>query len=450
MPITIIGFGKTGRALAKYFAREGEDLWVVDDAKSIQKNKDSQSIKHWYLGGELPDFSQASRCFASPGIPPHHPAILKAKQAGLIIEEELDLAYSLCQGKLIAITGTNGKSTTTALLGEMLKADGKSTQVGGNFGTPFLELISDHPMADYYIIEVSSFQLDRIKKLRPHLAILLNISEDHLEWHQNFSEYRAAKAKLFAFQTTQDLAVYNAGDLNVLKMTESIAATKISFSNCQKINGAYVENKAYTDQNILHWAPQGKTLAQWDASLSPLSGIHNLENITAALAAAKALQVKDDSITQALKSFRGLAHRLEKVAEINGISFYDDSKATNVGAVAMSLASFQKNIILILGGVDKGGDYTPLKALIKAKVDATLVIGEAREKIKTALAGSGEIFSLPDMTAAVTKAKEIAKAGTSVLLSPACASFDQYKNYHERGEHFKELVKTLVKAPPEH
>lgn len=483
MPLTIIGLGKTGKALAHYFAQQGEEVWAVDDLSESQLEKADlrEPVSRWFLGGQLPDFRQVTRCFASPGIPPHHPAVRAAEAAGLKVEEELDLAYSLCQGKIIAVTGTNGKSTTTALIGEMLKTAGCSVQVGGNFGTPFLELVNleklnnktstGRPMGLpvdskgghtgpplpssedtieeiekdrelYYVIEVSSFQLFRTQSFHPHVAVLLNITEDHLAWHQSFAEYLQAKAKLFACQRPEDFAVFNLNDLNVLKAVENIPAKKIPFSNSQRVAGAYVQEKK------ICWAPEEKILGEWELTDCSLTGIHNLENLTAAIAAAKILAVPDAAIEQTLSHFTGLPHRLQQVAKIKDVTYYDDSKATNVGAVAMSLASFEKDVILILGGVDKGGDYGPLKALVKAKAKALLLIGEAQEKIAQALANSTEIFCLKNMEEAVAKAHQLAKPGTTVLLSPACSSFDQYKNYHERGEHFQKLVKEIGRGGP--
>ncbi len=439
MTIAILGLGKTGFSLAKYFHQKGEEVWGIDDREDLGEMTSgiAKVTDKIFLKGQTPPLEKVGRFFLSPGVDPRHPLARLANKKGIKIEGELDLAYELCPGEIIAITGTNGKSTTTTLLGKILKAAGINTGVGGNLGTPFLQLVSEEPPRTHYVLELSSFQLEFAEKFRPRIAVLLNLSDDHFDRHPTLSEYLRAKAKIFAYQTSQDLAVYNDDDLHVLEAVEGVAAGRLPFSTTKKVHGCYG-----TEEKI-HWAPKGEILSAFDRKDCNLPGLHNLENICAAIACAKALDISDDAIRKILKSFRGLPHRIERVSEINGVSYFDDSKATNVGAVVMSLASFDNDVILILGGRDKGGDYAPLKPLLRAKAKAVLVLGEAAPKILSALRGASELIPVKDMREAVERAYQIAPPGGTVLLSPACSSFDMFRDYHDRGETFKRFVKEL-------
>jgi UDP-N-acetylmuramoylalanine--D-glutamate ligase len=439
MAIAVLGMGKTGISLAKYFFKSGKEVWGIDDRSTLGSTETHarEVTSRLFLGGTLPPMDQVREFFISPGVDPGHPAARAAVSRGLVLSGELDLAYSLCRGEILAITGTNGKSTTTALLGEMLKNDEKKTAVGGNLGTPFLDLLFDGMPYSHFVIEVSSFQLETVRAFRPKVAALLNLSDDHFDRHPNLAEYLKAKRRIFSFQGPGDFAVYNHDDLHVLEAVEGIASKAVPFSTAKKVAGAH------GNESAVYWSPEGKILSSFDLSKCSLQGLHNLENICAAVACAKLISVKDKAIQGTIDTFQGLPHRIEWVRKINGVDYYDDSKATNVGAVVMSLAGFDESVILIMGGKDKGGDYSPLKPLLKAKVRALILLGEAKEKIMSTLSGATETFEVSDMKQAVERAHELAPPGGTVLLSPACSSFDMYADYKELGEDFKKWVRTL-------
>ncbi len=438
MAIVVFGLGATGLALTRYFHSLGETVWGLDDRDlAATGNKPEDYACHrWFLQGDAPSWHEVSRFFLSPGIDPQHPRVQEARRAAKKIESELDLAFSLARGKIIAITGTNGKSTTTSLVGLMLQKAGLAVGVGGNLGTPFLDLVRENRY-DHYVLELSSFQLEQSDQFHPHVAALLNLSEDHFDRHPTLHDYLKAKRRIFQNQNAQDYAVYNDDDLHTLEAVMDIRAKKIPFSTAKKVHGVYGK------ENEAHWAPEGVSLSHFSLEKCQLKGLHNLENICAALACAKALDLPDAALQEALEEFRALPHRLELVSIIDQVSYFDDSKGTNVGAVVMSLASFEQDVVLILGGKDKGGDYGPLKPLLKAKARALIVMGEAKEKIIAALGGVVETLSVDSMEEAVQQAARLAPPGGTVLLSPACSSFDRYRNYHERGEDFRKWVKQL-------
>ncbi len=443
MSILVLGLGRTGVSLAKYFYSQGEQVWGVDDSSPKQnQNPDWKAYTHQlFLGGELPHLKSIDRFFISPGVDPKHSLVQQALKQGLKIEGELDLAYELMCKKtaatLIAITGTNGKSTTTSLIGEMLKNAGLKTGVGGNLGTPFLDLVLDEQNFEYFVVEVSSFQLESIQRFHPKLALLLNITEDHLDRYESFSDYQLAKGKIFSFQTAEDFAIYNDDDLHVLELLQNIQAKKVPCSTTKKVAGAY------TDEKEFFWAPAGKLLSRFDLAQRRLMGLHNLENIGAAIAVCKTLDIADEPIQQTIDQYAGLPHRIEHVAKIKGRDYYDDSKATNVGALAMSLASFEDPIVLIVGGKDKGGDFKSLAPLMRAKVELLLVLGEAKQRIMHELKDVVPMQVVADMQEAVTFAYQHQGEARAVLLSPACSSFDMFENYAQRGEVFKKYVRDL-------
>lgn len=436
MTIGILGLGKTGQSLAAYFSKLGEKVWGMDDAaRELLTLENPATFSRLFLEGENPDWSSMTRFFISPGVDPKHPLARAAVEKGLLLEGELDLAQSLCDGKILAVTGTNGKSTTTSLLGAMLQAEGLKTGIGGNLGTPFLDLALAQEKFTHFVVEVSSYQLETAHRFHPHIALLLNLSEDHFSRHPSMETYLKAKGRIFQNQTPDDDAVYNSDDLHVLEAIQGIKSNLVPFSTAKRVKGAYATEEA------VYWAPGGGVIGQFPLSGCSLSGLHNLENMTAAVAAAKRAGVSDSAVGETLKTFKGLPHRMEKIAEWNGVGFYDDSKGTNVGAVVMSLASFEDKVLLILGGVDKGGDYFPLRPLLKAKVEAALVLGQAQEKILKSLEGTTRLIPVQDMEEAVAKAVELSRPGSTVLLSPACASFDQYRNYADRGKDFQKWVR---------
>ncbi len=438
MIVAILGMGKTGTSLAKYWQGQGAEVWGIDDNPTLGNSDAARTVSKLFLKGELPDFRQVQRFFISPGIDPKHPAATAAWSHGLKLEGELDLAFSLCKGEIIAVTGTNGKSTTVSLLGEILSTAGENVGVGGNLGIPFLDLVTDPRAFTKFVVEVSSYQLETTEKFRPRIAALLNITDDHLDRYANLQEYAQAKGRIFSFQSPEDYAVYNDDDLHVLEAMESVSIPKkIPFSVSKKVPGAHA-----TANQIL-WTPEAGLPSAFELANCKLMGLHNLENISCAVACAKLAGIDDRSIQKTLESFQGLPHRIEWVAQIEGVNYYDDSKATNVGAVVMSLASFDQDVVLILGGRDKGGDYAPLKPLVRNKAKAIVLMGEAKDLIRKTLEGCCELRTVSSMQEAVAEAKRLAPPGGTVLLSPACSSFDMFKDYHDRGEQFKNAVKAL-------
>lgn len=438
MSIAVLGLGKTGISVARYFAKQGESVWGIDDNAALDPAGLGPHFQELFLGGRIPDFSGVSRFFISPGVDPQHPAAKVAVQKGLALEGELELAFTLARGRrVIAITGTNGKSTTTSLLGAIYQQAGVKVGVGGNLGTPFLDLATDPQDFEAFVVEVSSYQLETIRSFKPKVAALLNVTEDHLDRYAGFKDYLQAKARIFAFQDGDDFSVYNDDDLHCLQAVENSAARRTPFSTAKKLKGAYfLEGRFY-------WAPHGEIEGEFSLEKCKLLGLHNLENMACAIACAKADGIPNAAIQETLDTFQGLPHRIEWVAEVDGVNYYDDSKGTNVGAVVMSLASFDENVVLILGGKDKGGDYAPLKPLVRHKVNGLVLIGEAKEKIAAALGDAAPTVVAASMREAVEAARRLAVAGGTVLLSPACSSFDMFRDYHDRGLQFQTAVKEL-------
>jgi UDP-N-acetylmuramoylalanine--D-glutamate ligase len=370
----------------------------------------------------------------SPGIPAENLLLREAQARSIPILSEIEVAYHFLDAPLVGITGTNGKSTTTTLIGEIFKASGSNVFVGGNLGAPLIGFVSAR--WDWGIAEISSFQLEWVESFRPKIAVLLNLTEDHLDRYADFAAYCRAKERIFASQTNDDVAVLNRDDPLVWEMRERIAARVISFGFSERREGVCAA------AGEIIWR-DGSSEEKFSLRRVKIQGVHNVENMMAAIAVAKAAGIQRDVIQQSLEEFSGLEHRLEFVREINGVRYYNDSKGTNVGAVAKSLAGFSAPVILLAGGVDKGGDYAPLADEIRLKVRRLVLFGAAKSRIAQALGRLTETVSVDTFEAAVRDAAEQARPGDVVLLSPACSSFDMFKNYAERGKAFKKLVQAL-------
>ena len=370
----------------------------------------------------------------SPGVPQENPLLREANARRIPVLSEIEVASRFVSAPILAITGTNGKSTTTTLVGEMMKAAGKKVFVGGNLGVPFIS--AAHGDYDWAVLEISSFQLEWIEQFRPKIGVMLNLSEDHLDRYPAFADYAAAKERLFAFQTGVDTAILNRDDPLVWAMRPRVRSRVVSFGF-----GAAAEGVFATKDEIV-WRDGGaeKRFSLRDVKIQ---GVHNVENMMAAVAAAKCAGLRREPIQRTLNDFPGLEHRLEFVREHGGARYYNDSKGTNVGAVVKSLASFSGPVILLAGGVDKGGDYAPLEPPVREKVRRLVLFGAAKEVIARALHSCAETVIVDDLRAAVRDAAAHAQAGDVVLLSPACSSFDQFRNYAERGKLFKSLVREL-------
>lgn len=421
--VLIVGFGRSGQAAARYCAGQGARVTVTDNGPSSQFAEIMPSFAPLklttYFGGH-PDtcFQDADVIVVSPGVP-DLPQLAEARANGVPVVGELELAVQETTAKIVAITGTNGKSTTTALVGHLLAEAGLRTCVGGNIGTPLLDLLHDAKKADVIVLEVSSYQLETTPSLKPHVAVLLNITPDHLDRYGSMERYVAAKALLLQNQGPTDACIYNIEDAEVVKVVSDAKSRKISFST--------------TNPPVA-----------WCLSDTQLTGAHNFENVIAATLVAEALGVSSEAIRRGLKTFKGLPHRLQLVREWRGVQFYDDSKGTNVGAVVKSLEGFSVPVHLIAGGIGKGGGYAELRPVIRAHVKSLILMGQAAVEMQQELGDLVPTVIVDSMALAVKAAADRAKPGEVVLLSPACASFDMFRDYADRGDQFCNCVKELA------
>jgi len=360
--------------------------------------------------------------------------IQKAIRQGVRVISEIELAYHFIDVPILAVTGTNGKTTTTLLLGEMLKEDGRRVGVGGNVGEPLILFADGGDRWEVLAVEISSFQLEAIEDFRPRISVLLNITEDHLDRYSSYNDYIQAKVRIFANQNSRDLTVLNRDDPLVMQSGEKAKAKKFLFSMRERL-----EEGAFSDGRTISLRFEGKG-EEYSLDKTPLKGIHNVENMMAALTAARIFGCSKRAVQNVLDRFQGLEHRLEFVREIGGVRFYDDSKGTNVGSVVKSLQSFSEPVILIAGGKDKNGDLSPLKELVRKRVKHLVLLGEAKDRMNRELGGLTDTVMARTLEEAVSLARQKAKGGEVVLLSPACSSFDMFKDYKERGRVFKEAV----------
>ena len=437
--LCVIGLGKTGIAVANFLSREGARVTVTDSKPREQLLEPLKQlradVKTRFENSEPP--SDAELVVLSPGVDIHSSFLENANQTGIEIISEIELANRFNTVPIIAITGTNGKSTCTSLIAEIISQSGKTVHAGGNLGTPFISLL-DQGDADYRILELSSFQMEATSGLHPIVSVILNISPDHMDRHKDFKSYVELKEKIFAHQTKNDFLILNQDDPNTRNLGKGCPAERILFSTQTELDkGIFLRG----NRIIARFQNNEREMI----SLESLSkGMRwQVENILPAIAVALLLDVSQEVILQALKNFTVLEHRLEWVRTMNGIDFVNDSKGTNVGSVCKSLNTFDRPIILIAGGKDKETDFSPLKSLMKEKVKHLVLIGETRDKFKGILNGSFGYEESDSLEEAVRLAKAKADDGDVVLLSPACASFDMFKDYEDRGNRFKTIVKNL-------
>jgi UDP-N-acetylmuramoylalanine--D-glutamate ligase len=435
----VLGLARTGIAAARFLAENGAAVIVSDRRSEAELTLETAALAgvpvHYFLGGEDPaSLDGVDLIVPSPGVPQDNPLLNEAARCGIGILSEIELGYRFVGAPLVAITGTNGKSTTTSLIGAMLKAAGAKVFVGGNIGAPLIGFAGQK--WDWGIVEISSFQLEWVEAFRPKIALLLNLTEDHLDRYASFRDYCAAKERIFAAQQADDVAVLNRDDPLVWAMRERIRARVVSFGWSPVGEGVSAAN----DEII--WRNAGRE-ERFALAGAKIHGVHNVENLMAAVAAAKAVGVAAPAIQSAIEGFAGLAHRLEFVREKDGVRYFNDSKGTNVGAVVKSLAGFSTPVILLAGGVDKGGDYAPLAGEIRRTVKKLILFGAAKEKIRAALGDLTETVVVESLEAAVREAAASSGAGDVVLLSPACSSFDMFRDYTERGKRFRALVQEL-------
>ena len=375
----------------------------------------------------------------SPGVPVDAQPLVQARALGETVIGEIELASRFFPGTIVAITGSNGKTTTTTLAGEIATAGGIRTLVGGNIGTPAVSLVAEASLESVVVLEVSSFQLETIQTFRPQIAVVLNITPDHLDRHRTFAAYVDAKARIFENQNPSDFSVLNADDPTCVELAQRTKAQVIWFSRKKEVSrGAYV-----LDGRIMYRDPRNQQEVMLVSEI-PLKGAHNVENVLAGVCIGRLLDCMSDCIREAVRNFKAVEHRIEYVATVRGVEYYNDSKATNVDATLKALESFPANIHLILGGKDKDSDYTQLNHLLKERVRQVYTIGAAAEKIESQVREAVKIVHAETLEKAVKQAAAAAQSGDVVLLAPACASFDQFRNYQHRGQIFKETVRALA------
>ncbi len=441
--VLIVGLARTGAAVARFLANQGArisitDMKGFDELSSFIHELDGIDI-NWQLGyHDKHIFLMADLIVVSPGVPLDIQPLKSARSQGREIISEIELASRFITAPMVAITGTNGKTTTTTLTGEIFKACGFATFVGGNIDPPLIELLIDGQEVERVVVELSSFQLEAVKKFHPRVSVLLNITEDHLDRYETYQEYIDAKMHIFDTQTEDDFAVLNLDDPIVAGVRERVHARIVPMSRLQSL-----------EQGIFH--RDGAIIYRWDGQEEVFStagfmapGVHNLDNIMAALASTLLMGCSAGQALEAVNAFKGLPHRMEFVCTVNGAAWYEDSKGTNVGSVVKSLESFPGSITLIAGGKDKGGDYLPLADLVRERVSHLILLGEAKERINTALGALTDTHLVGSLEEAVQQAHRLTEPGGVVLFSPACSSFDMFANYKERGERFQSLARELA------
>ncbi|MGB8580493.1 MAG: UDP-N-acetylmuramoyl-L-alanine--D-glutamate ligase [Candidatus Sulfotelmatobacter sp.] len=445
--VLVVGLGKSGVASALFLKAHGARV-TVSDTKSGDdlRNEIPALLDHGITvetgGHGERTFRGQDLIVVSPGVPVDAPPLVQARSLGEIVIGEIELAAQFLPGTIVAVTGSNGKTTTTTLTGEILAAGGLPTLVGGNIGTPAISLAERAKPETVIVLEVSSFQLETIQTFRPKVAVVLNVTPDHLDRHRTLEVYVNAKARIFENQGSEDFAVLNADDPTCVAMAGRTQAQVFWFSRQKEVKqGAWVREGAIVFRDGLgpEEAVQREIML---ASEIPLKGAHNLENVLAAVCAGMLMGCAPEKIRQAVRDFKAVEHRLEFVATIRGVDYYNDSKATNVDATIKALESFPANIHLILGGKDKGSDYSVLNDLLRQRVKRVYTIGAAAAKIESQIKNV-EVVRAETLENALRKANAVAEPGDVVLLAPACASFDQFKNYEQRGQIFKEIVQGL-------
>lgn len=443
--VLVVGLGKSGVASALFLKSRGARVTVSDSKPEAElRNEILLLLEH---GITVETGGHGDRTFrgqdlivVSPGVPVDAPQLVQARDLGEPVIGEIELAAQFLQGSIVAITGANGKTTTTALAGEIIAAGKFPTLVGGNIGTPAISFVDQARDATWTVLEVSSFQLETIVKFRPRIAVVLNITPDHLDRHKTFDNYVNAKARIFENQRADDFAVLNAEDSTAASLSSRARSQIFWFSRKKE-----VERGAFARGTHIYFRDGNRELEIVPLSEVALKGAHNLENVLAAVSIGRIVGCRPEQIRAAVRNFKAVEHRLEFVASVAGVDYYNDSKATNVDATVKALESFPANIHLILGGKDKGSDYTVLCDLLP-RVKRVYTIGAAAAKIESQLQGAVEIEPAETLQRAVTRASESAVPGDVILLAPACASFDQFQSYEHRGRAFKEAVRSLVMA----
>ncbi|HVP56331.1 MAG TPA: UDP-N-acetylmuramoyl-L-alanine--D-glutamate ligase [Candidatus Eisenbacteria bacterium] len=440
--VLVVGLGKSGIASALFLADRGARVAVSDTKSEEELHHEIPQLLDRGIGVEAGyhgerTFKEQELIVISPGVSSDVPQLEQARQAGIPVIGEVELAARYLKGKIVAITGSNGKTTTTTLAGEIIIASGQKTLVGGNIGTPAISFVETATDDTWIVLEVSSFQLETIETFHPKIAVVLNVTPDHLDRHHTFANYAAAKARIFENQTGDDFAVLNADDATCVAMADKTKAA-VSWFSRQHL----VERGAYVRGDDIVWRDAGREQLIMPVTEIGLKGAHNVENVLAGICAGMLAGVDPPDIRRVVANFKAVEHRLEYVATIRGVEYSNDSKATNVDAAIKALESFAGGIHLILGGKDKGSDYSVLNSLLEQRVKRVYTIGAAAAKIESQIKGT-KVVSSGTLDQAVRRASEAATPGDTVLLAPACASFDQFISYEHRGRVFKDLVRQI-------
>lgn len=446
--IVVVGLGRTGMATAQFLNKRRVSVVVTDMAGEEELGSQVDSLRRTGVRVELGEhrpaiFDEADMIVISPGVPHEIEPVRMAANRGIPVIGEIELASRFIQEPIVAVTGTNGKTTTIELLGEMLKKSGRSIFVGGNIGNPLIGYADSDEKAEIVVAEISSFQLDTIKTFKPHIGVLLNITPDHLDRYENFDAYAGSKLRLFENQGPEDFSILNSGDPLVLSLTQYIKTNKLYFTNPAENAAGATLNGSRIIINPGSCLPVTTEPLYLDITKLKLVGRHNLENVCAASLAALAAGGTIEGVQNALDSFQGLPHRLEFIRSINEVDFYNDSKATNVDAVDRALQCFSNPVILIMGGLDKGGEFETLQDTVRRHAKQIILLGAAASKITSVLGQEIATETVESMQAAVQSALGSAAPGDVVLLSPGCASFDMYTSYAERGDDFRREVEKL-------
>ncbi len=441
--VLVVGMKGTGKALCDYLLEKGAELMISEiNEKAYIPEQIKEKAIYTEIGKHTPHvFEMADLIVVSPGVPIYIEPIKKAMEKGVKVISEIELAFYELKGSIIGITGSNGKSTTATLTHKIISDAGKKAYLCGNIGIPLISFVKNSKEEDIYVVELSSFQLEGIEKFKPKISSILNITPDHLDRYHDFQDYVNAKKRIFMNQDKEDFSVMNLDNPITSKLDKEIKASLFFFSREKETGkGAYLrEGKIYFRDH--------EEIEIMKAERIPLIGVHNLENVLASVTISILAGVNDkESIEKSVMEFRGLEHRMEFSGKIGNVFFYNDSKATNVDATLKSIQSFDGNIVIIMGGRDKGGDFSILRDEIIKRVKGIVLIGEAKDKIKRTLSGICELKSADDMGSAVRIAFELATPSGIVLLAPGCASFDMFENFEHRGRVFKEEVLKLVKS----
>ncbi len=460
--VLVMGAGRSGIAGAKFLAARGATV-ALNDAKPLEKwSAAALALKSEGVGclaGETPGWllDQIDLVVISPGVPTGAIPVRYAERAGAEVIGEVELASRYLKGRIVAITGSNGKTTTTSLIAQLLKDAGLPTLVGGNIGTPLISLVESSQEDGWTVVEMSSFQLETIKEFHPNVAVVLNVTPNHMDRYESFTDYAAAKHRIFMNQAPGDLAILNADDEIVASWARGLRAHVARFSVKQQLEeGLFLRGR----EIVSRAAGRERVLLQ--SNEMKLRGLHNVENVLAALAAGLACGAAPDSMRETVKQFQPVEHRLEFVTEIEGVEFYNDSKATSVDATLKALEAFagdasgdadhtdsdegdsgQGKVVLILGGRGKKAPYAPLAQLVRERVRKLILIGEDAETIARELGEFAQHEVVTDMKDAVARSFQAAQPGDAVLLAPACASFDMFESFEHRGRVFKDEVSSL-------